>query len=66
MARWTATLQRAGTREPVCTALSGDGYLLFVAPPGRYDIEVRTATGATHMVRDAEVREDLTYLTTWS
>lgn len=63
---WTATLQRAGTREPVGTALPGDGYLVFVAPPGRYDIEVRTATGVTHMVRDAEVREDLTYLKTWS
>lgn len=63
---WTATLRAAGAREPVGTAVQGDGYVLFIAPPGRYDITVRTSTGATHVVRDAEVREDLTYLKSWN
>lgn len=63
---WTATLRAAGGEEPVGTALRGDGYVVFVAPPGRYDVAVRTSTGATHIVRDAEIREDLTYVKSWN
>jgi hypothetical protein len=62
---WSATLHEAGRREPVLNAVPGDGYLLFVAPPGRYDVEVRTPAGTTHRIRDAEIREDLTYLKSW-
>lgn len=62
---WTATLRPVGGGDPVATAPGGDGYALFVAPPGRYDVSVRTATGATHVVGDVAVREDLTYLKSW-
>lgn len=63
---WTATLHVAGRREPMGRPLRGDGYVLFVAPPGRYDVEIRTDAGTTHAVRDAEIREDLTYLKSWN
>lgn len=62
---WTATLRPAGGGSPVRESLRGDGYLLFVAPPGRYDLEVRPATGAPQVLREVEVREDLTYLRSW-
>lgn len=63
---WVATLRPAGGGEPVGAPIRGDGYVLFVAPPGRYDIEIRTRAGETHWVRDAEIREDLTYLKSWA
>lgn len=63
---WTATLHAAGRPEPVGSAWPGDGYVLFVAPPGRYDVTIRTSTGATHVVRDATIEEDLTYLKSWN
>ncbi len=63
---WVATLRPAGGGEPVGAPIRGDGYVLFVAKPGRYDVEIRTRAGETHWIRDAEIREDLTYLKSWT
>ncbi len=62
---WAATLRPAGGGEPVASPVRGDGYVLFVAPPGRYDVEIRTREGETRWIRDADIREDLTYLKSW-
>jgi hypothetical protein len=62
---WTAVLRRPGGGEPAGEAHPGDGYLLFVVPPGVYDVEVRTAGGTTTWLRDAEVHEHQTYLKSW-
>ena len=62
---WAATLRPAGGGEPVGSPVRGDGYVVFVAPPGRYDVEIRTREGETRWIRNADVREDLTYLRSW-
>ena len=63
---WVATLRPADDGEPVGAPIRGDGYVMFVAKPGRYDVEIRTRAGETHWIRGAEIREDLTYLKSWS
>ena len=63
---WNATLRPAGGGDPIGKAIRGDGYLLFVAPPGRYDVEIRTREGETHWLRNAEIGEELTYLKSWT
>jgi hypothetical protein len=63
---WRATLRPAGGGDPVSTAEHGDGYVLFVAPPGRYDVEISNASGAGTWIRGAEIHEDLTYLKSWT
>lgn len=63
---WRATLRPAGGGETVGTAEHGDGYVLFVAPPGRYDVEISNASGAPTWIRGAEIHEDLTYLKSWT
>ncbi len=62
---WSATLRHGGRDTAAATAVPGDGYLLFVAPPGRYDLDVRTPDGRHERIRDVEIRENLTYLTSW-
>jgi hypothetical protein len=62
---WAATLRPAGGGEPIGSPIRGDGYVVFVAPPGRYDVEIRTREGQTRWIRNAEIREDLTYLQSW-
>jgi len=62
---WQATLRPAGGGSPARESLRGDGYLLFVAPPGRYDLEIRPAGSEPIVLRDVEVREDQTYLRSW-
>lgn len=62
---WTATLHPPDGGAPVGSSIAGDGYALFVARPGRYDVQVRTADGQTHWIRDARIHEDLTYVKHW-
>lgn len=62
---WTATLRRHGRDEVVATPLPGDGYVLFVAPPGHYDLEIRPREGEPRLVRGVDIRDNLTYLTSW-
>jgi hypothetical protein len=57
-------LYSAGDRSrPTATPVAGgkDGYALFVVPAGRYDVQVRTATGASWH-SDIEVPLDRTRL----
>lgn len=63
--RWTATLHPAGGGAPVASQ-PGDGYLLFVATPGTYDVEIRTREGDPHWLRGVQVQADLTYLHSWT
>lgn len=62
---WGATLHPPGGGAPVASGLAGDGYVVLVAPPGRYDLHLRTPDGQTRRLSDVEVVEELTYLKSW-
>ncbi len=64
--RWSATLREEGGGAVVASTVNGDGYQLFVARPGTYDLEIRTTDGNTLWQRGVQVVEDLTYLHTWT
>lgn len=63
--RWKAALREAGGGNIVAPPQPADGYLLFIAQPGTYDLEITTADGATQWLRGLQVVADLTYLHTW-
>jgi hypothetical protein len=64
--RWGASLHQPGENgHEVAGPVKGDGYLLFVAPSGFYDLKVTPPNGDPQWMRDIELPADRTRLKTW-